>query len=144
MILQLNGAKLTFSLLNYSIHSNNPELIHILTDNETNKICAENLKEAIKCHHNEIANYIQSNYIKDKKDDYLFAIKYYNYKYCPSEFDINNENFIYACKYGHFYIVEYFLSLKKIDVNASITCPYKNKEILKDEKSKTKFFFTLL
>ena len=32
------------------------------------------------------------------------------------------------------------MSLKKIDVNASITCPYKNKEILKDEKSKTKFF----
>lgn len=136
--LKLNNAELTPSLWIYSIHSNNPELIQIF---ENSKVTPSDLsykkcfKEAIKCHHNELAEYIQSKFIIDQEDSILFALKYYNYEFYPPDFDVTNHKiFIYTIKHRHFYIVEYILSQKKIDVNKAINCPYKNKKICKDDE----------
>ena len=53
----------------YAIHGNNFKIINFL---EENHILPENLnyekclKESIKCHHNDISNYIIDNYIEEK------------------------------------------------------------------------------
>ena len=60
-----NDIQLDSSIWIYAIHSKNAELIHFL---EEKQVEPENykiiLKEAIKCHHNDIANYIIDNYFK--------------------------------------------------------------------------------
>ena len=78
----MNNVKLTSSLWLYAIHSNNPDLIHLLEENKVEPIditYKECIIEAIKCHHNEIANYSFTN--KNQKkfylDDYL---EYDNYE----------------------------------------------------------------
>ena len=60
----------------YTIHSNNPELIHFLEENEVepernqNKELFEDvLKESIKCHHNAITNYITDNFYEQIQTD---------------------------------------------------------------------------
>ncbi|KAK8864086.1 hypothetical protein M9Y10_011782 [Tritrichomonas musculus] len=60
------------SLWLFAIHSNNAELIYFLEENKVYpqynsfEAC---FKEAIKCHHNEIANYIKENFLPNEKDD---------------------------------------------------------------------------
>ena len=46
----------------YAIHSNNPEMIDLLEENEIypdNESYLDCVVEAIKCHHNEIADHIK-------------------------------------------------------------------------------------
>lgn len=94
--LQLNKVKLTPSLWIYSIHGKNADIIHILEDNhikpedETYEKC---LQEAVKCHHNSIATYIQDNYLDYKNTDNLLSEKVayscfysFNFHYFPSDF----------------------------------------------------------
>ena len=67
--LQLNNVELTPSLWLYAIHCNNPEIIHLLEENHVipeDKSYFECYKESIKCHHNNIANYIKDNLIDEK------------------------------------------------------------------------------
>ena len=65
--LYMNGAELTLSLLEYAIHSYNVEMIHLeelkVTPiyNKYNKL----FEEAMKCHHNSIAQYIQNKKIEN-------------------------------------------------------------------------------
>ena len=127
--LRLNKIGLTKSLWIYAIHSNNPELIHLL---EENKVEPENqsyetcLFESIKCHHNEIARYIQNNFITEKnqindfaKNVVAFGFHFYNYEFIPD--DLNNEFvFYYACQYDYFSLVKLLLNIKEIDVNKKI------------------------
>ena len=64
--LRLSGIELTSTLWDYSIHSNNAEMIRLLEQNgvEVDNETYEQLYiESIKCHHNEIANYIECNFI---------------------------------------------------------------------------------
>ena len=68
--LQMNNVELESSLWLYSIHSNNPDIIHRLETlgiepNDGNY--SECLKESIKCHHNDISNYIENNLLKKKE-----------------------------------------------------------------------------
>ncbi|KAK8871417.1 hypothetical protein M9Y10_007143 [Tritrichomonas musculus] len=73
--LKMNKVPLKPSLWIYAIHSNNPDMIHLLDQNKVrplNDKFDECLKEAIKCHHNDIVNYIRDNlldenYIKEPK-----------------------------------------------------------------------------
>ena len=64
--LRLNNVILSKRLWLYSIHGKNWELIHLL---EECRVRPENgtfikcLQESIKCHHNDIANYINDVYI---------------------------------------------------------------------------------
>ena len=72
----MNNVKLTSSLWIYAIHSRNAELIHLLEENgieSEDKTFEECLKESIKCHHNDIANYIKENCL-DEKILQLFSI----------------------------------------------------------------------
>ena len=91
--LKMNEVELTPSLWLYAIHSNSPEMIHILEENNvpitelfeyvSHPIFArvdkknaskgkilnalkELMNEAIKCHHNDIFNYLQNNFDLEK------------------------------------------------------------------------------
>ena len=77
------------------------------------------LKEAIKCHHNDMANYIITNYIKKDKMDYYtdnkfgksvdaYSFQYYNYVFFPKDL---NQKFIifYAAQHGYYEIVKNLL-----------------------------------
>ena len=114
--LNLNGVELTPSIWLYSIHGCHPEMIHYL---EVKKIqCpTDSLKEAIKCHHNEIANYLLTNVFKNASV-LEFCIKYYNYNFMPDSIDLNNENIFYnLCKYDYIYLVSSMLNTTKIVIN---------------------------
>ena len=91
--MKTNNVELNSSLWKFAIHSRNPEMIYTLEtsqikpENETFKGC---LKESIKCHHNEIANYILNNDLfKDKnKNNYILniAFRYYNFEFADQEY----------------------------------------------------------
>lgn len=55
----------------YSIHSNHPELIHLLENYHIKPInddFNECFIEAIKCHHYEIANYLFKNFLNEENE----------------------------------------------------------------------------
>ena len=127
--LKMNEIELKPSLWLYAIHGRNAEIIHLLEDNhvhppDTNDSYEECLKEAIKCHHNEIANYIHDNLMNENKlnENVLSSIfHYYNYFYFPA--DLNNTYvFKCLCKYNYFKLVNFlltsrdFIKLKSIKI----------------------------
>ena len=127
--LRLNNAELTESLWFYTIHSKNAELIHFL---ETDKIKPPNnsyekcLEEAIKCHHNDIAEYIKENYIfKPNKQLALYrdvielSFKYNNYFFYPEKFDTNEIfSFLYENNYNE--AVDVFIDDRYDDIEEII------------------------
>ena len=120
-----NEVQLTPSLWLYAMHGKNPEIIKILEDNKIvpeDKSYKECLREAIKCHHNEIVVYIKSNLIHNQIDVDEFieseSIKYYNYLLFPNYDKLyNRNNFYNFCKYDYFYFAEGFLMNREIDIN---------------------------
>ena len=122
--LRKNGAELNSSLWLYAVHGQNAEIINFL---EENKILPSNtgqdsfeqiFKESIKCHHIDVANYIQNNYLQNEKeyanDTLNNCLKYYNFMFM--QFDINNENlFCYLCRYDYYSLV--LILFKKIDLD---------------------------
>ena len=91
--LLLNQVKLTESLWTCAIHSNNAEMIHLL---ETNLKLKENeyddiLKESIKCHHNDICDYIKDNLMEPTVENRLkwkfdnCICESYNYYFYPND-----------------------------------------------------------
>ena len=138
--------EVTSSIWKYAIHSQNLKIIQILEQNdifpETNS-CEELLKESIKCHHNDIAEYIMQKYMpKESKNDnsnlFSFAIKYHNYHYLPSDFS-NDFLFYKLCKYDHITLVS--LVMNEVNVNKVYSIK-KNIEKLKKviEKEKTPLY----
>ena len=138
--LRMEGVPLTPSLWLYSIHARNADLIHLLEENHVDpegESYDEYLEEAIKCHHNEIANYIQNNLMKtfDDFDDFLsfgnvseiafdkevtsYAFRDCNYEFLPEKPD-NPFLFSYACKYNYLNLVKLFLKTREFDVNYKI------------------------
>ena len=117
--LQLNNVRLEPSLWIYSIHSKNPELIHLLEENEVKPVdnsFDEVLKESIKCHHNEITDYIIDNlldkniekiYIENKfiKNIFYYCFCYQNYQYFPKKID-NKFFYFYLCMFDYFELVK--------------------------------------
>lgn len=68
--LRINNAEIRPIIWLYAIHSNNAELIHFLEDihiNPPDNSYSVVLAEAIKCHHNDIANYIFNNLLDQKQ-----------------------------------------------------------------------------
>ena len=102
----LNKAKIKAIIWIYAMHSYNPELINFLEENhkiqQRNEIYFHCFKEAIKCHHIDVSNYIQNNYLNENFGENIlsYIFHYYNYYYFPKEL---NNCFIlfYACKYDH-------------------------------------------
>ena len=126
--LYLNEVELTPSLWIYGIHSDNPEIIHILEERKIlprDKTYEECIKEAIKCHHNDIANYIERDLLKKRNEDNFdknilaYAFHFYNFTYFTSE-NYNHYIFNYACKYDYYKVAEYFLKTRKMYVKETI------------------------
>lgn len=93
-----NGVTLTSSLWGYAIHSNNPETIHLLEENDIKaESYSQIFNEAIKCHHIEVANYIMNNYLdkeskdeekevkNDENDSLSSSLKSYNFAFLQEE-----------------------------------------------------------
>ena len=133
--LRLSNVELKPSLWLYVIHSKNPELIHILEENHVNppnNSYEKCLEESIKCHHNDIANYILNNLIEEKDEsiekrfnqNYIsYCFHYYNFYFNIdySESKINQKLiFFYACQFNYINLVNLFLRTEKLDLNAQI------------------------
>ena len=115
--LRLNNVKLTPSLWLYGIHSNSAELIHLLEENRvyphSNYIYC--LFESIKCHHNEIANYIIINKIDGKINEekyYECVLHYHNFSFFPDDLN-QNSIFLNLFQFGYNNIVELYIEMKK-------------------------------
>lgn len=129
--LQINDVELTPSLWLYSIHGNNPTIIHLLEENGVkpeDETYAKCLKEAIKCHNNNIVEYIQNNLI-DENNKVNFrnnlighGFHYYNYQILHHYSDIKKFIFplFYACRYDYLQIVELLINNKKAPLNQAI------------------------
>lgn len=124
--LLFSEAEYNSSLWLYSIHSRNPDMIHILEEKgikPENEYYREYVIESIICHHNEIATYIQNNYITVELEIDFFIIsksmKYHNYDYFPDDL---NKDFLFweLVKYNYESFVEMILKDTKIDFNAKI------------------------
>ena len=51
------------SLWPYAIHSNNAEVVYYLEENQVNQLSLKDLwLESVKCHHNDISNYIYDKF----------------------------------------------------------------------------------
>ncbi|KAK8841342.1 hypothetical protein M9Y10_026956 [Tritrichomonas musculus] len=131
--IQMKEYELTPNMWSYSIHSRNAELIKYLEDNHVSPP-KDNydviLKEAIKCHHNDISTYFIENVIK--KEDLLLSIEnkfdenYYNYcaeyqNYCFFSENLGYKNmFFYLCIFNYYALVKLYLQQKDadFDINA--------------------------
>ena len=115
--LKYNQVNLTPSLWLYTIHSKNPELIHLLEENNVepnvNKTYDECLKESIKCHHNDIANYfLECKSISDSEYTEKAAIRNCNFLYFPEKFE-NISSFFHLSKFKYTYLVNVLLNDKE-------------------------------
>ena len=124
--LRLNKAELTPSLWLYAIHGKNAEIIHLIEENQIkpkDESYNDCLIESIKCHHNDIANYILDQLlVKDKNttnDVFLNCIKYCNIFFEQKNI-INESLFFYLCRYDYYKLVKFFLNENYIDINAKI------------------------
>ena len=129
--MQINGVKLTPSCWYYAIHSNNAELIKELEEKHVsptfNKYEAV-LWESIKCHHNDVSNYIIDNLINKENlhynnessfDNYVchYAIEYHNYYFLPEKMT-EKKIFFYLCKFHYYKLVKFYLHNEIIEINA--------------------------
>lgn len=127
--LLLNKIELTPSLWPFAIHSNNAEIIQILEERNISPkddkyvFC---LNEAIKCHHNSIANHILANHMDE--DEISFQMKYIYDNHLANDifgyynfvlFDYIEFNsiyiFFYYCKFDYFDLVELYLNNKQFN-----------------------------
>ncbi|KAK8871744.1 hypothetical protein M9Y10_007484 [Tritrichomonas musculus] len=127
--LRMNNIQLKPSLWLYAIHSRNAEMIHLL---ESLKVQPpggnyENcFIECMKCHHSEIADYLEDNLIAQdsnvrKNDEVLASImQYHNYAYFPSNFDSGDE-FYYLCSCNYKKLVDIFMKKKEKSIKEMIS-----------------------
>lgn len=113
--LKMNGAKVKPSLLLFAIHSNSTEMISIIEslfpENSTEfyHLC---LKEAAKCHHNNVATHILNNLPDDKDKDIIFftqSLKYYNFFNLDKipNFEENKRSiYFYLWNYDYIFLVQ--------------------------------------
>lgn len=123
--LRINNVQLESGLWIYAIHSNNAEIIHLLEESlgkQNDEFYKKILEESIKCHHNEIADYLIANYFDDienqsfQKEATLKSLKYYNFSFINKDF-VNKSTFIDLCRFDYASIVEKLLKYDEIDIN---------------------------
>ncbi|KAK8839218.1 hypothetical protein M9Y10_032147 [Tritrichomonas musculus] len=134
MYMQYNGIELKPSLWLFAIHSNSADLIRFLESNHVKPDSEDEyityFYEAIKCHHNNIANYILDYFIDSNKlyditltnyDSNFFnrAFQYRNYEFLPE--DLHYKYYIfYLCQYRYYSLIKVFLNLKDLNINDRI------------------------
>ena len=119
--LRHNKVDIKPSLWIYAIHGGNPEIIQFLEENQIQPpqnsfdVC---IKESIKCHHNDIANYFINNFMLTEKNDNddkfdktptAYGIHFKNFEFIPSDLVNDNLSFFYLCKYNHLKLVQLYL-----------------------------------
>ena len=112
-----NGVKLTSFLWPFAVHGNNSEIIYqLINDNIApyNDLYIEMMIESIRCHHNEIADFIQSNFLSSEKEDLTNIFRYYNFSLMKEEF-INPSSFCALCKYNYYEFVDFLV--KNTDIH---------------------------
>lgn len=127
--LKMNDAELTSSLWLYAVHSNNAQLIHLLEENRIKTYKYEDcINEAIKCHQNGIANYIDNNYVIERKSDndlLFWSFKYYNFEYFLEDLSVSTM-FLFAFEFDYFDIVKLIIKSKDFDPNEKIVFNFNN------------------
>ena len=124
--LLMNKVELTSMLWLYSIHGRIAEIIRLLEENHVDqlsyKFYEKCLRESIKCHHNEITEYIENYFESNRNDEENeeicpYCFEYYNFLLFPD--DLNNQNvFNYLCEYDYASLLElYFKNADIIDPN---------------------------
>lgn len=135
--LRINKVTLTPSLWRYTVHGNNPELIHILEEDKIereDKSYAAFLFESIKCHHINIMNYLLDEFdIKNERIN-IQGIKYSNFICILNNDYLDNKSILISffanlCKYEHYFIVNLVLENTDLDINKKDVFKYKNKFI---------------
>ena len=96
--LQKNGVRITPESWLFAIHGNNFEIIHLLEEKRIkpeDNTFKQAFIESVKCHHNEIAHYIENKYFNKKKgiDQNILQkfFKYFNFNFINEE-NIENLN----------------------------------------------------
>lgn len=120
--LRFNNVELTPSLWLYVIHSKNPDLIHLLEENQVipdDRTYGECLQTAIECHHNDIAKYIQNTYLENTEYKMHDIIINYNFSLIQND-EIDHYLFCYLCENDYFTFVKLLLDEGKIDINEKI------------------------
>ena len=126
----INECGMTSNMWIYAVHAQNDELIKYLEDNHV--LPPENnfeivLDESIKCHHNDVSNYIIYNLIEEKelkynienefyRNYYRFSIGFYNYNFFPENLEYKYM-FLYLCRFDYYILVNLYLQLQNIDIN---------------------------
>ncbi|KAK8864101.1 hypothetical protein M9Y10_011797 [Tritrichomonas musculus] len=114
--LQYKDVKLTQSLLPLAIHSQNVQMIRFLEENHVeleDKLYKQVFYESIKCHDNDIANYILSNFLQNdeenSRDVINQSLKYYNFAFLKNE-SISKFPFRNLYKYEYYVLFYNFLN----------------------------------
>lgn len=117
----LNDADIKRFLWIYAIHGNNPELIHFLEEKNVepeDRTYRLFYAEAAICHHNEIAEYLKNNYIKETNEFFdLKSFQFYNFLNFSGSNLFNRNVFFYLCHYGFYSLVEKILKNRSFDIN---------------------------
>ena len=106
----------------YAIHGRQPEIIHFLESNKIQPIDTsykECLSFSIDCHHNELTQYILSNYIENEDKSFIFTISLESYNFELIHHEMVNSDFFYElCENDYFILVDSILqSNPNLDVN---------------------------
>ena len=121
--LRMNNVQLTPSLWLYSIHSRNPDLIHLL---ESEKVPQPDNKyescviESIKCHHNEIAEYFL-NQTEINNELFISSIlQFHNYEFLSDDLGNDDDYFFYLCFYHYNTLVNLLITSKENEIKETI------------------------
>ena len=122
-----NQVQLTQSLWIYAIHGKNPEIIHLLEENQIypkDESYQECLEESIKCHHNDFALYFKDNFINNHYSNYFnneiyYGFKYHNFQFIPIECK-EKFCFYYAIEFGYYKLVKYYKNIEGLNINEII------------------------
>lgn len=107
----------------YAVHSNNLQIIQFLEKNNVkprHDDYTKCIKESIKCHHNDLTNYLISTHLQNKDESSIFltlnGLAYYNFEFIKD--DKVDQRYFYAfCKYNYINIVQFLLKSEDINVN---------------------------
>lgn len=108
-----NKVPLMGSLWRYAIHGNNPDVIHLIEENNVKpdfNSYEKCFKDSIKCYHNNIATYIKDSYLTNNSIDLLCkSLKYHNYEWIDSN-SIDKSAFAYLCSFDYPYFVKILIN----------------------------------
>ena len=141
------GVSLDLETYLFAIHSNNIEILKLFESKKDElskeeddlivsscfskyndkEIYESLLIEAIQCHHNDMVNFIMSNYLKDKVINRLFlsyVLESYNYEFFPDNFiGFDNEKiFSIFCKKDYVFYSNYLLKNANAEICQIALC----------------------